>query len=125
MQVSMKLPETVALAKWLGGLMGPVIRQYKSRATRRLLEAEVPKLIQIGWLADLLDLINNTDARLRDASDYADAQERFREADEEIERIDANSNPESDAVQRGSKQSAAVLSIIIMCILVTMIILTN
>ena len=105
--------------------MGPVIRQYKSRATRRLLEAEVPKLVHIGWLADLLALMNNTDARLRDASDYADAQDAFREANAEIERIEVNSDPDSDAVQRGSKQTAAVLSIIIMCILVTMMILTN
>lgn len=124
-QTVSQLPEMVGLAKWLGGLMGPVIRQYKSRATRRLLEAEVPKLVRIGWLADLLDLMNNTNARLRDASDYADAQTAFREADAEVERIEENSNPESDAVQRGSKQTAAVISIIIMCILVTMMILTN
>ena len=124
-QAVLQLPEMVGLAKWLGGLMGPVIRQYKSRATRRLLEAEVPKLVRIGWLADLLGLMNNTDARLRDASDYADAQNAFREADDEIERIEANSDPNSDAVQRGSKQTAAVISIIIMCILVTMMILTN
>jgi hypothetical protein len=124
-QAVLQLPEMVGLAKWLGGLVGPVIRQYKSRATRRLLEAEVPKLVHIGWLADLLALMNNTDARLRDASDYADAQDAFREADAEIERIEVNSDPDSDAVQRGSKQTAAVLSIIIMCILVTMMILTN
>ena len=124
-QVSLKLPELVDLAKWLGGLMNPVVRQYKSQATRRQLEAEVPNLVRIGWLADLLDLLNSTDARLRDASDYADAQDSFREADEEIERIEANSNPESDAVQRGSKQTAAVFSIIIMFILVTMMLLTN
>ena len=121
----MQLPELVGLAKWLGGLMDPVVRQYKSQATRRQLEAEVPNLVRIGWLADLLDLLNSTDARLRDASDYADAQDSFREADEEIERIEANSNPESDAVQRGSKQTAAVFSIIIMFILVTMMLLTN
>jgi hypothetical protein len=124
-QAVLQLPEMAGLARWLGGLMGPVIRQYKSRATRRLLEAEVPKLVPIGWLADLLELMNSSDARLRDASDYADAQNAFREADTEIERIEANSSPESDAVQRGSKQTAAVISIVIMCILITMMILTN
>jgi hypothetical protein len=125
MQVTLQLKETTGLSKWLGGQMGPVIRLYKSRGTRRRLEAEVPKLVRIGWLPDLLGLLDDYDARIKDSGDYADAREEFSEADAEIERIQENSTPESETVQRGAKQAAAVLSIVITCIVVTMMFLAN
>lgn len=85
MQVTLQLKETMGLSKWLGGQMGPVIRLYKSRGTRRRLEAEVPKLVRIGWLPDLLGLLDDYDARIKDSGDYADARDEFRDADAEIE----------------------------------------
>ncbi|MEE2761709.1 MAG: hypothetical protein VYE18_09715, partial [Pseudomonadota bacterium] len=125
LQSALHQPNMPGLASWLGGLMGPVVEQFKSRSTRRLLETEVPKLARIGWLPDLLQLLDNTDARLRDGSGYAEAHVAFRDTEEEIERFETNSSPESDVVQRGSKQVAAVFSIVIMCTLVTMMALTR
>ena len=125
LQSSLQQPEVPGLASWLGGLMGPVVGQFKSRSTRRLLETEVPKVARIGWLPDLLELLDNTDAKLGDGRGYAEAHVAFREAGEEIERFETNSSPESDAVQRGSKQAAAVFSIVIMCTLVTIMALTR
>ncbi|NQV55474.1 MAG: hypothetical protein HQ503_06415 [Rhodospirillales bacterium] len=115
--------ELPGLAKWLGGLLAPVIRQFKSRKTRRNLEAEVPRLVRRGQLPALLNLLMDIETRYNDQQDYIAARVEFLSADEEIGRVEKNSDPESETVLHFSRKIAAVTSIVFMIILVTMMII--
>jgi hypothetical protein len=119
-------PEVLlGLARWIGGQVGPVIRLYHSRATRRDLETEVPSIVRRGSLPDLLAALDNAELRHNDQSGFAAAVTEFQGAEAEINQILLTSRPSSEHVQRTARQVAAVISILLMICFVTVMIMAR
>ena len=114
----------LGLAKWIGGQMGPVIKLYQSRPTRKALEAEVPNMVRTGMLSELLNLLDDSEARMLDKEGYTQAVEKFRIAQDEIEEIKFDIGPNSDKADRTAKQAASITSIVIMTFVVILMLVT-
>jgi hypothetical protein len=115
----------LGLARWIGGQVGPVIRLFHSRETRKELENEVPRVVRGGNLPELLALLDNIETRIKDENGFTLAVAQFQSAETEIKKILENSRPSSDQVQRTSRQVAAILSILIMTVVVILIIMAH
>ncbi len=115
----------LGLARWIGGQVGPVIRLFHSRETRKELENEVPRIVRGGSLPELLALLDNIETRIKDENGFTLAVAQFNAAETEIKKILENSRPSSDQVQRTSRQVAAILSILIMTVVVILIIMAH
>jgi hypothetical protein len=102
------------LSKWIGGQMGPIIKLYQSRSTQKHLETEVPKVVRDGNLSELLELLDNPETRLTDASEYEIAIEAFRVAQDEIKKVEHDMGPNSDIALLASRKVASVTSVVIM-----------
>ena len=102
------------LSKWIGGQMGPIIKFYQSRSTQKHLETEVPNVVRNGNLSELLELLDNPETRLTDASEYEIAIEAFRVAQDEIKKIEHEMGPNSDIALLASRKVASVTSVVIM-----------
>ena len=102
------------LSKWIGGQMGPIIKLYQSRSTQKHLETEVPKVVRNGNLSELLELLDNPETRLTDASEYEIAIEAFRVAQDEIKKVEHDMGPNSDIALLASRKVASVTSVVIM-----------
>tara|TARA_B100001167_G_C16622636_1_gene235703 strand:+ start:243 stop:560 length:318 start_codon:yes stop_codon:yes gene_type:complete len=94
--------------------MGPIIKLYQSRSTQKHLETEVPKVVRNGNLSELLELLDNPETRLTDASEYEIAIEAFRVAQDEIKKIEREMGPNSDIALLASRKVASVTSVVIM-----------
>ena len=114
----------LGLAKWVGGLMGPVIKLYHSREKRKEVEAAVPKIVRSGSLSELLSLLDNPLEKEKDEGNYLTAVDEFGETADEIEKIKGNTGPESESGDRTSKQAAAIISGLIMILLIIIMIIT-
>lgn len=115
----------LGLSRWIGGQMGPVIRLFHSRETRRELEAEIPQIVRRGSLPDLLELLDNAETKAKDQNGFTAAVAEFQAAETEIAMISLNSRPASERVQRSSRQVAAILSIMVMICIVSVIIMAR
>ena len=113
LQAKLGPPALYGLSSWVGGLIGPAIRLYRSRTRRREIENEIPKLVRDGSLPAILALLNNAEALSHDEFDFEEAKAEFQEADEEISRVEINILPSSEENRRIGQQSAAVFSVII------------
>ena len=113
LQASLGPPALYGLASWVGGLIGPAIRLYRSRARRRELESEIPRLVRDGSLPAILALLNNPEALSHDEIDFEEAKAEFLEADEEIARVEKNVLPSSEDNRRIGQQSAAVFAVVV------------
>jgi hypothetical protein len=119
-------PDVVlGLSRWIGGQVGPVIRLYHSRATRRDLETEIPSIVRRGSLSELLAVLDNPELRHNDQSGFAAAVTEFQSAETEINHIHLTSRPSSEHVQRTARQVAAVISILLMICIVTVMIMAR
>ncbi len=105
--------------------MGPVIKLYHSRSTRRDIEAEVPRIVRSGDLSELLGLLDDPVSKKEDQTNYLAALEEFTEAEEEVLQLEENTGPDSEAANRTSSQVAAVTSILIMIFIISMIIMAG
>jgi hypothetical protein len=124
LQKTMNTGTLLGLAKWVGGLMGPVIKLYHSRAKRKEVEAAVPKIVRSGSLSELLSLLDNPLEKEKDEENYLTAVDEFGETADEIEKIKGNTGPESESGDRTSKQAAAIISGLIMILLIIIMIVT-
>jgi len=124
LQKTMNTGTLLGLAKWVGGLMGPVIKLYHSRAKRKEVEAAVPKIVRSGSLSELLSLLDNPLEKEKDEENYLTAVDEFGETANEIEKIKGNTGPESESGDRTSKQAAAIISGLIMILLIIIMIVT-
>lgn len=106
-------PALYGLTSWIGGLIGPAIHLYRSRARRRQLENEIPRLVREGTLTAILNLLNDPEALSSDEMDFEDAKTEFQEAEDEIGRVEKNVLPSSEDNRKIGQQSAAVFSVII------------
>lgn len=113
-----------ALAKWIGSQIEPVIKLYHHRATRKELASEVPGRVQTGILSDLLELLDDSEARLKDEVGYSQAITDFKSAQDEITEIKSGVDPNSDKADRAAQQASAVTSIVIMALVVILMLLT-
>ncbi|MBO33760.1 MAG: hypothetical protein CMM74_12435 [Rhodospirillaceae bacterium] len=107
------------LSKWLGSLMGPVIKIYKSRKTRKAIETEISRIVRTGDLNELLSLMDDPEMKLRDEAGFASAIEEFGTAEEEIVKIGLDTGPHSTAAEKISKQAAAITSILVMIFIIS------
>nr|HIL75732.1 hypothetical protein [Rhodospirillales bacterium] len=124
LQKTMNTGTLLGLAKWVGGLMGPVIKLYHSREKRKEVEAAVPKIVRSGSLSELLSLLDNPLEKEKDKGNYLTAVDEFGETADEIEKIKGNTGPESESGDRTSKQAAAIISGLIMILLIIIMIVT-
>lgn len=115
----------LGLSKWIGGQMGPVIKLYQSRITRKELEGEIPALVRKGHLPTLLKLLDNPQRRLIDDHGYSAAVAEFRVAADEIFQIEDDLDPASGKADKTAKQVAAVTSISIMTLVITLLIIAS
>ena len=106
------------LASWIGGMLGPVIDTYHSRATRREIEREIPRLVRKGNLPDLFDLIDNIEKRQIDNDEFTAAKIEFNEAQHEISQIESNSASKRREYENKGQQIAAMTSLILSMIII-------
>lgn len=116
-QWRLKMDGLLGLAGWIGGLLGPAINTYHSRATRREIEKEIPRLVRQGSLPELFNLIDNADKRRQDYEGYLAAQAAFAAAEAEIRDAEGTGREQSSALIKG-QQTSAVISIVIASLIV-------
>lgn len=118
LQWRMKTDALYGVASWLGGLLGPAITTYHSRATRREIERDLPRLVRKGSLPELFDLIDNAEKRKRDTDGYARAVSEFTLAEREIRDIEENDEArQANAIKTG-RQAAAMISLVLAMVVV-------
>ena len=117
LQNTMNIGTLLGLTKWIGGLMGPVIKLYHSREKRKEIESAVPRIVRSGSLSDLLSLLDDPLEKQRDEKKYVIAQQQFGEIEDEITEIKKNIGPESESGDRTSKQTAAIISGLLMVLI--------
>ncbi|MCG8510030.1 MAG: hypothetical protein MI741_12455 [Rhodospirillales bacterium] len=113
------------LSSWVGGLLGPAINSYHSRTVRRDIEREIPRLVRQGSLTDLFDLIDNAEQRQQDEEGYEAAIDEFVLAETEIQEIEGSDSARTESAERIGQQTAAMTSVIVTLIFVTIILLND
>ena len=108
------------LSSWVGGLLGPAIRTYHSRTTRRQLEREIPRLVRQGSLSELFNLIENREKREQDVQGYAHAEQQYAAARTEIEEIESEDDSRAEKGMEKGQQTAAMISVIMTIIFICM-----
>lgn len=121
-QWRLKLDGLLGLSGWIGGLLGPAINTYHSRATRRDIERDLPRLVRQGSLPELFDLIDNAEKRRIDHDGYAAAKAEFASAGAEILKIEGSeAQGMSGAMIKGQQTAAVIAMIVSFLIIVTFI----
>lgn len=113
------------LASWVGGLLGPAINSYHSRTVRRDIEREIPRLVRQGSLTDLYDLIDNAEQRQQDEQGYQAAIDEFILAETEIQDIESSDSARAESAERIGQQAAAMTSVIVTLVFVTILLLNE
>lgn len=113
------------LASWVGGILGPAVNIYHSRATRREIEREMPRLVRQGSLPELFDLIDNAEKRKLDSDGYATAVSQFAAAEAEVQMIEDKHAKKAGEAERTGQQSASMGSVVTGMILVCIIFFTH
>ncbi len=121
LQWKLRVPSLFGLSSWVGGLLGPAIGTYHSRTTRREIEKEIPRLVRKGSLPELFDLIDNAENRRIDAQGYETACAEYADAEVEIRDIEGSGMELQTKAENTAKQAAAVLSIIISMIVISIL----
>ena len=117
-------PESLpGLAGWIGAVAAPVIENYHSRERRKELEKEIPRLVRRGSIVEIYNLLDDTGARSKDQNDYVWAQAQYHAAEEEIKRIQGESDDRERIADRMGKQAAAVTGIVIGMVTVTIVVI--
>lgn len=115
-------PDTVfGLSSWVGGIAQPAINSYHSRTQRKRLERDMPKMVRRGSLPEIYNLLEDKEQRESDTSGYAAAVEEFREAQAEAVEIETGSERRKIEAKLYGQQTAAVISLIIGMITLTLI----
>ena len=96
----------------MGSLLGPAIRTYHSRTTRRELEREIPRLVRQGSLPELFDLIEGPERREADRLGFGEAEAHYSAAQAEIDEIESGDSTRAEEGEAMGRQSAAMTSVI-------------
>ena len=121
LQWKLRVNALFGLSSWVAGLLGPAINTYYSRTTRRAIEREIPRLVRKGSLPELFDLIDNAENRRTDSDGYEAAATEYAAAEYEIRDTEGTGSERQTKAERTGKQSAAVLSIVLMFIVVSVL----
>ena len=111
LQWRQKKADLFALTSWVGGMLGPAIRNYHSRKIQKHIEKEIPAIVRKGDLPLLFDLVENQARRRQDDNEYAMAQARFAAAEVEIQMNMEKNIPDSPISQQNGEQAAAMFGI--------------
>ncbi len=121
LQWKLRISTLLGLSSWVGGLLGPAINTYYNRTTRREIEREIPRLVRKGSLPELFDLIDNAENRRTDKDGYEAAATEYAAAEYEIRDIEGTGSERQTKAERTGKQSAAVLAVVLMFIVVSIL----
>ncbi|MDA1089885.1 MAG: hypothetical protein O3A85_06195 [Proteobacteria bacterium] len=125
LQWKLRIGPLLGLSSWVGGLLGPAINTYHSRTTRREIEKEIPRLVRKGSLPELFDLIDNAEKRRVDAGDFEAAIAEYAAAEFEVRDIEGAGTERQTKAERTGKQAAAVLSIVLSMIVVSVLFISE
>lgn len=115
----------VLLATWVGSLLQPAINGFHNRDKRRELEKEIPRLVRDGSLVELSRLLDNPEDRGADAQGFYVARQEWAEARREIRDIEEGRVNHKERSQRTARQLAALLSVTVSLITITLLVLTK
>lgn len=124
-QWRLKLDGLLGLSGWIGGLLGPAINTYHSRTTRRDIERELPRLVRLGSLPDLFNLIDNAEKRRLDHEGYMAAKAEFASAGAEILTIEGSEAHGAGGAMLKGQQTAAIISMIISFLIIMTFVLVS
>jgi hypothetical protein len=113
------------LCGWVGGLMQPAINAYRSRDRRRELEKEIPRVVREGSLVEMARLLDNAEEKYKDAQEFEQARADWADAGREIRDIEAGKIDRDDETIRTARQVAALISVTISLITVTLLIIAR
>jgi hypothetical protein len=125
LQWKLKAEPVYALTSWIGSLLGPAINTYFSRSTRHDIEQEMPRVVRQGSLPELFDLIDNAEKRRQDMFKYDEARFEYSTAEDEIQEIEAGELSSPEAAQEVGQKYAAMTSIILTMIFVSIMVLSE
>jgi hypothetical protein len=125
LQWKLRQPAMLGLSSWVGGLLGPAINSYHNRITRAEIEKNIPSLVRKGSLPELFDLVDNAERRQEDRDGYAEAQEEWLSAEEEIRDIEGAGNERLTKAERTGQQAAAMISILMAITTVTVLLIVE
>jgi hypothetical protein len=125
LQWKLKIGPLLALSSWVGGLLGPAINTYHSRTSRREIEKKIPRLVRKGILPELFDLIDNAEKRREDAAGLEAAITEYTAAEYEVRDIEGAGTERQTKAERTGKQAAAVLSIVLAMIIMSILFISE
>jgi hypothetical protein len=107
-------PESLpGLASWIGAHLGPVVGAFHSRARRREMEKELPKLVRAGNLPELFAFIDNAEEKRKDEDGYLLARAEYAAASQEASEIETGQDRRSEQAERMGHQAAGVISMLL------------
>ncbi|MDK9720094.1 MAG: hypothetical protein OEL53_02815 [Rhodospirillales bacterium] len=104
-------PESLpGLASWIGAHLQPVVAAFHSRARRRDMEKELPRLVRSGNLPELFAYIDNVEEKRRDEDGFMLAKAEYAASSQEASDIENGTDRRSEEAQRYGHQAAGVIS---------------
>jgi hypothetical protein len=104
-------PESLpGLASWIGAHLAPVVGAFHSRARRREMEKELPRLVRSGNLPELFAFIDNVEEKRKDEDGYLLARAEYAAASQEGREIETGTDRRSEQALRMGHQAAGVIS---------------
>lgn len=101
------------LCAWVGAQLGPVTESFHSRARRKELEKEIPRLIRKGSLPELYNLLDNQEERQKDSHGYAWARAEYSAAEQQVQAFEQGRLIRDEKAEATGRQAAAVMSMMI------------
>ena len=107
-QESRPLP---ALANWLAARAGPVVATWRNRERRAAIEARLPPLAAAGYLAPMLQLLDDPGSRSTDEREAEAAAAALARVEAELAHIGSSAHARADAATRLGQEIAAGLGL--------------
>lgn len=109
------------LASWVGGHLGAAIASYRSRTTRQEIERDMPRVVRLGSLPQLLDLVDNPAKRQRDKEGFSQAEMQYLAAQAEINSIETDDATRAKEAEDAGRHAAAMASVVMAMIIISII----
>ncbi|MBF0268339.1 MAG: hypothetical protein HQL44_07080 [Alphaproteobacteria bacterium] len=117
-------PESLpGLASWMGAHLGPVVGAFHSRARRRDMEKELPRLVRSGNLPELFAYIDNHEEKRRDEDGYLLARAEYAASSQEASEIESGSDRRNQQATRYGHQAAGVISMMLALIVLSILLM--
>jgi len=98
---------------WLARTLSPAIESFHSRPYRHDLAIKIEEVAESGDLASLLALVDNHEARMRDAAGFENAKLEFQRATREINWLRRGGLTSAQTVRKGARQAALLISTVL------------